>query len=63
VSTLEGYTLEVKEAKEMTARLKAAEDMQLTVNKHCTGDASETGLVQFVQAIMDLNETRNACPT
>ena len=63
MSTLEGYTLEVKEAKEMTARLKAAEDMQLTVNKHCTGDASETGLVQFVQAIMDLNETRNACPT
>ena len=28
------------------------------INRHCKGDASETGLVQFAQGIMDLNETR-----
>lgn len=28
--------------------------------RHCKGDASETGLVQFCQPLMDLNETRAA---
>jgi len=33
------------------------------INRHCKGDASETGLVQFAQGIMDLNETREKYPT
>jgi len=33
------------------------------INRHCKGDASETGLVQFAQGVMDLNDTRNKFPT
>jgi magnesium-transporting ATPase (P-type) len=47
----------------MKARMKAAEENMLYTLRHCKGDASETGLVQFAQAIMDLNETRKANPT
>jgi magnesium-transporting ATPase (P-type) len=33
------------------------------IQRHCKGDASETGLVQFAQAVMDLDETRAKFPT
>jgi len=35
----------------------------LYIHRHCKGDASETGLVQFAQGVMDLNETRGKFPT
>jgi sodium/potassium-transporting ATPase subunit alpha len=47
----------------MKARLKAAEENMLYTLRHCKGDASETGLVQFAQGVMDLNETRAKYPT
>jgi len=47
----------------MKARLKAAEEKMAYIYRRCKGDASETGLVQFAQAIMDLNETRAKYPT
>jgi len=48
--------------KEMTARLKVAEESMLYTARHCKGDASETGLVQFCQPLMDLQKTRDANP-
>jgi len=63
VASLENYELTDSEKKEMKARLKAAEEGLLYTARHCKGDASETGLVQFAQAIMDLNETRGKFPT
>ena len=63
VAALEGYTLTDAESKEMKARLKAAEEGLLYTLRHCKGDASETGLVQFAQAVMDLDETRKQFPT
>lgn len=47
----------------MRARLIVAEKKLLYIHRHCKGDASETGLVQFAQAIMDLGETRGANKT
>jgi sodium/potassium-transporting ATPase subunit alpha len=44
----------------MKARLKFAEKNLLPTQRHCRGDASETGLVQFVQAIQDIDDTRNS---
>merc|ERR1719498_2159591 len=46
----------------MKARLVAAEARLLNTQRFCQGDASETGLVQFAQSIMDLNETRGKYP-
>ena len=43
--------------------MKAAEEKMLYIHRHCKGDASETGLVQFAQGVMDLNETRSKFPT
>jgi len=43
--------------------LKAAEEKMLYIHRHCKGDASETGLVQFAQGVMDLNDTRGKFPT
>jgi len=43
--------------------LKAAEEKMLYIHRHCKGDASETGLVQFAQGVMDLNKTRGNFPT
>jgi sodium/potassium-transporting ATPase subunit alpha len=63
VASLEKVSLSDKDNKEMKARLKAAEENLLYTARHCKGDASETGLVQFAQAIMDLNETRTNFPT
>ena len=63
VASLEGYTLTDAELKEMKARLKTAEEGLLYTARHCKGDASETGLVQFAQAVMDLDKTRGAHPT
>jgi len=63
VASLEGTTLEVADKKECRARLKAAEEKMLYIHRHCKGDASETGLVQFAQGVMDLNETRGKFPT
>jgi sodium/potassium-transporting ATPase subunit alpha len=48
--------------KEMRSRLIVAEKRLLYINRFCKGDASETGLVQFVQPILDLTETRNKYP-
>ena len=62
-SALEHYKLTDAERKEMSARLKTAEENLLYTARHCKGDASETGLVHFVQAVMDLNETRGKFPT
>lgn len=47
----------------MKQRLKCAENKLLYIHRHCKGDASETGLVQFAQAIQDLDNTRNKFPT
>jgi len=63
VASLENMDLPVKDNKEMKARLKTAEEKMLYIHRHCKGDASETGLVQFAQAIMDLDATRAAAPT
>jgi len=46
----------------MRARLITAEEKMLYTARHCKGDASETGLVQFAQAIMDLDQTRGKFP-
>lgn len=63
VSSLEDKTLDVNDQNEMKKRLISAEAKLLYTARHCKGDASETGLVQFAQAIMDLNETRSRYPT
>jgi magnesium-transporting ATPase (P-type) len=63
VTSLEETELTESENKEMKARLKVAEENMLYTLRHCKGDASETGLVQFAQAIIDLNETRAKYPT
>jgi sodium/potassium-transporting ATPase subunit alpha len=63
VTSLEKVDLKESDSKEMKARLKVAEENMLYTLRHCKGDASETGLVQFAQAIMDLNETRAKYPT
>lgn len=63
VASLEGKTLAVAEKRECRARLKAAEERMLYIHRHCKGDASETGLVQFAQSVMDLNETRASLHT
>ena len=63
VSSLEGTDLPAADAREMKARLRAAEEKLPYINRHCKGDASETGLVQFAQAVMDLGKTRGDCPT
>jgi len=57
-ASLENKELEPSVIREMRARLIAAEKKLLYIHRHCKGDASETGLVQFAQAIMDLDETR-----
>jgi len=63
VAALENYELTESEKKEMKARLKTAEEGLLYTARHCKGDASETGLVQFAQAMIDLNKTRAQFPT
>jgi len=63
VSTLENKELPSNDLKEMKARLRAAEKGLLNIHRHCKGDASETGLVQFSQSLMDLDETRGKFPT
>lgn len=55
VATLEGVTLADSIVKDCRARLIAAEKKMLYIHRHCKGDASETGLVQFAQAVMDLD--------
>lgn len=47
---------------EMRARLIVAEKRLLYINRFCKGDASETGLVQFAQPILDLDSTRKKYP-
>ena len=63
VASLDGVKLKEADETETKARLKCAEEKFLYINRHCKGDASETGLVQFAQAVMDLIETRNKFPT
>jgi magnesium-transporting ATPase (P-type) len=47
----------------MKARLRAAEKKLLNIHRHCKGDASETGLVQFAESVMSLETTRAKYPT
>jgi len=63
VASLEHKKLDEKTTKDLRARLIAAEKGLLYTHRQCKGDASETGLVQFGQAIMDLNDTRAQFPT
>lgn len=49
--------------KDAAGRLICAEKDMAYIHRHCKGDASETGLVQFGQAVMDLDETRSKYPT
>lgn len=63
VASLENIELPAADAKEMKARLIVAEKSMPLTHRHCKGDASETGLVQFAQAIMDLDKTRGQFPT
>ena len=55
VSSLEHTKLSAADEKEMKARLLVAEKGLLNIHRRCKGDASETGLVQFAQSIMDLD--------
>lgn len=48
VSSLEGVKIPAEEMEELTARLRVAEKNLLNIQRVCKGDASETGLVQFV---------------
>jgi sodium/potassium-transporting ATPase subunit alpha len=63
VASLEHIDLPEEDMKEMKARLKCAEEKMLYTHRHCKGDASETGLVQFAQAIFDLDDTRSKYKT
>jgi len=63
VATLEHYKLTSAEEKEMRDRLVKAESKLLVIHRRCKGDASETGLVQFANSIMNLDTVRNANPT
>merc|ERR1719387_3174721 len=47
----------------MKARLRCAERKLLNIHRHCKGDASETGLVQFAESVMSLDSTRSKYPT
>jgi hypothetical protein len=47
VASLENVELDAASKRECRARLKAAEERMLYIHRHCKGDASETGLVQF----------------
>jgi len=62
VAKFENVKLPDDVMKDCTARLIAAEKQMLYIHRHCKGDASETGLVQFSQALYDLDETRAANP-
>jgi sodium/potassium-transporting ATPase subunit alpha len=48
---------------EYAKNLVAAEKKMLYLNRNTKGDASETGLVKFVQPVLDLESTRKAHPT
>jgi sodium/potassium-transporting ATPase subunit alpha len=50
--------LSPQDEKEMKARLRVAEKDLLYVHRFCKGDASETGLVQWAQPLMDLDQGR-----
>lgn len=63
VKSLDGKDLSVKDNKEMKARLRCAEEKLLNIFRHCKGDASETGLVQFCESVMSLDKTRSSYPT
>jgi magnesium-transporting ATPase (P-type) len=63
VASLEGVELDAVAKRECRARLKAAEEKMPYIHRHCKGDASETGLVQFAQGVFDLDDTRGKFPT
>ena len=54
VSNYENKTMNEDDMKDSKLRLVAAEKDLMYIHRHCKGDASETGLVQFAQAVMDL---------
>jgi hypothetical protein len=47
VADYEDKEMDEGEMKDARARLIAAEKDMLYIHRHCKGDASETGLVQF----------------
>jgi len=63
VSSIEDVTLPESDMNEMKARLITAEGKLINTQRYCKGDASETGLVQFAQSIVDLDEHRGKHPT
>jgi len=63
VASLENTKLTATDDADMKARLRKAESKMLNIHRKCKGDASETGLVQFAESIMSLNDTRAAAPT
>lgn len=56
------HVLTEAEKKEATEALLAAEEEQTIQNRKTAGDASESGLIKFVQPIMDLEEYRRKYP-
>lgn len=63
VANYDNKVMDEGDMNDARARLICAEKEMLYIHRHCKGDASETGLVQFSQAVMDLDETRNKYPT
>jgi len=55
VAVADVQDLSDSDEKEMKARLRVAEKDLLYVHRFCKGDASETGLVQWAQPLMDLD--------
>ena len=63
VADVDDKTMSPADEDEMKARLRIAEGGLNYVNRFCKGDASETGLVQFAQPLLDLDATRADFPT
>ena len=63
MSKMTNYKLNDQEEEEMVNRLVNAEKTMLYKNRSTKGDASETGLVKFVQPVLDIEKCRNDHPT
>ena len=62
VDAYKNHVLTEDEKKEATEALLAAEEEQTIQNRKTAGDASESGLIKFVQPIMDIEEYRRKYP-
>jgi len=63
VADVDDKAMSAADEDEMKARLRTAEGSLNYVNRFCKGDASETGLVQFAQPLLDLEAARRGFPT